>query len=236
MKRCEEIQYFYHTLSHELKTPLTSAREFVSIVIDGLAGELNPTQLDYLRMAKDSCTDLAVYINDLLDATRLETGKLHVELKAASLAAIIQRAMAIVEPVASAKNIRLREDLDTRLKDVMVDESRIMQVVTNLLNNAIKFTFEGGEVIVKLARIRRIPKTFEFPSGITVAAFQKTKSTISSIVSTRSKMAAPLRRKASAWDCIFVAKWCCCMGEAFGWKAPSGVAALFHSRSPSRRT
>jgi PAS domain S-box-containing protein len=150
VKRGEEIQYFYHTLSHELKTPLTAAREFVSIVIDGLAGELNSTQLKYLRIAKKSCTELAVYINDLLDATRLDTGKLHLELKAASLPAIIRRAIAIMEPVATGKKIRLSEDLDTRLMDVMVDESRIMQILTNLLNNALKFTFEGGEVIVKL--------------------------------------------------------------------------------------
>src|ERR1700724_3656302 len=95
IKRNEEIQYFYHTLSHELKTPLTSAREFVSIVMDGLAGELNPTQLNYLRIAKQSCTELAVYINDLLDATRLDTGKLHIELKAVSLVAGTQRALAI---------------------------------------------------------------------------------------------------------------------------------------------
>ena len=149
-KRNEEIQYLYHTLSHELKTPLTSAREFVSIVIDGLAGELNSTQLNYLRIAKKSCTELAVYINDLLDATRLDTGKLHIELKAVSLAAIIHRAIAIMEPVAAGKEIRLSEELDTHLMDVMVDESRIMQILTNLLNNALKFTFEGGEIIVKL--------------------------------------------------------------------------------------
>jgi PAS domain S-box-containing protein len=150
VKRNEEIQYFYHTLSHELKTPLTSAREFVSIVMDGLAGELNPIQLNYLRIAKQSCTELAVYINDLLDATRLDTGKLHIELKAVSLVAIIHRAMTIMEPVAAGKKIRLSEELDTRLIDVMADESRIMQILTNLLNNALKFTFEGGEIIVKL--------------------------------------------------------------------------------------
>jgi PAS domain S-box-containing protein len=149
-KRNEEIQYFYHTLAHELKTPLTSAREFVSIVIDGLAGELNLTQLNYLRIAKQSCTELAVYINDLLDATRLDTGKLHVELKAVSLAAIIHRAIAVMEPVAAGKNIRLSEELDTHLKDVMADESRIMQILTNLLNNALKFTAESGAIIVKL--------------------------------------------------------------------------------------
>ncbi len=150
LKRSKEIQYFYHTLSHELKTPLTSAREFVSIVIDGLAGELNSTQLKYLGIAKDSCTELAVYINDLLDATRLDTGKLHMELKAVSLAAIIQRATAIMAPVAAGKKIRLSEELDARVKQVLVDESRIMQILTNLLNNALKFTGEGGQIVVKL--------------------------------------------------------------------------------------
>jgi PAS domain S-box-containing protein len=150
-KRSHEIQYFYHTLSHELKTPLTAAREFVSLVIDGLAGELNPTQLEYLGIAKKSCTELAVYINDLLDATRLDTGKLHIELKPVSLAAIIQRAIAVMEPVAALKKIHLSEELDAGLTDVNVDESRIMQILTNLLNNALKFTFEGGAIIVKLA-------------------------------------------------------------------------------------
>jgi len=150
-KRSQEIQYFYHTLSHELKTPLTAAREFVSIVMDGLAGELNSTQLNYLGIAKKSCTELAVYINDLLDATRLDTGKLHIELKAVSLASIIQRAIAVMEPVAARKNIRLSEELDTEPLDVMVDESRIMQILTNLLNNALKFTLEGGAIVVKLA-------------------------------------------------------------------------------------
>jgi CheY-like chemotaxis protein len=158
-KRSEQIQYFYHTLSHELKTPLTSAREFVSIVIDGLAGELNSTQLNYLGIAKDSCTELAVYINDLLDATRLDTGKLHIELKAVSLAAIIQRAMAIMEPVAAGKKICLIGELATQLTDVMVDPSRMMQILTNLLNNALKFTSEGGEIIVKLGED---PKNSEY--------------------------------------------------------------------------
>jgi PAS domain S-box-containing protein len=158
MRRNQEIRYFYQTLSHELKTPLTSAREFVSIVMDGLAGELNQTQSTYLGIAKESCTQLALYINDLLDATRLETGKLHVELKPTSLTTVIQRAMATIKLAAAQKQIRLNEDLDGTLIDVMVDESRIMQIIANLLNNALKFTPEGGAIAVTLSQDPRDPE------------------------------------------------------------------------------
>src|SRR2546427_5786413 len=91
LRKNEEIQNFYHTLSHELKTPLTSAREFISIVMDGLAGELNETQLEYPGLARESCNQLRICINDLLDATRVETGKLALQLKPIALAALFQR-------------------------------------------------------------------------------------------------------------------------------------------------
>src|SRR5207248_8259843 len=81
LRKNEEIQNFYHTLSHELKTPLTSAREFISIVMDGLAGELNETQLEYLGLARESCNQLRICINALFDATRLETGKFALQFK-----------------------------------------------------------------------------------------------------------------------------------------------------------
>src|SRR2546421_1395416 len=96
LRKNEEIQNFYHTLSHELKTPLTSAREFISIVIDGLAGPLNGRQLEYLGIARQSCDQLRVCINDLLDATRLETGKLAIHLKPASLSALLRRVVTAV--------------------------------------------------------------------------------------------------------------------------------------------
>src|SRR5207248_4380619 len=81
LRKNEEIQNFYHTLSHELKTPLTSAREFISIVMDGLAGDLNETQLEYLGLARESCNQLRICINALFDATRLETGKFALQFK-----------------------------------------------------------------------------------------------------------------------------------------------------------
>lgn len=147
-RKNEEIQNFYHTLSHELKTPLTSAREFISIVIDGLAGGLTDTQREYLRIAMDSCNQLRVCINDLLDATRLETGKLSIDLKPTAIGELAQRVVTTLLPAANGKRIRLACDVERGLPSVELDESRVTQVITNLVNNAVKFTEPGGEITV----------------------------------------------------------------------------------------
>jgi len=150
LKKQEEIQSFYHTLSHELKTPLTSAREFISIVMDGLAGPVTETQFDYLRIAKESCNQLRVCLNDLLDTTRLETGKLRIELKPILVGNLVQKVMSMMGPVATAKKIRLIKNVQSGLPEALLDENRIMQVLTNLLNNALKFTLEGGKISLKV--------------------------------------------------------------------------------------
>jgi len=150
-RKNDEIQNFYHTLSHELKTPLTSAREFVSIVMDGLAGGLNDKQREYLRIAMESCNQLRVCINDLLDATRLETGKLSVELKPVALGELALRVVTTMNPAATGKRIRLTCNAEHGLPPVEIDESRITQVIMNLVNNALKFTAAGGEIKVNVA-------------------------------------------------------------------------------------
>jgi signal transduction histidine kinase len=149
LRKNQEIQNFYHTLSHELKTPLTSAREFISIVSDGLAGPLNSTQVEYLGIARQSCDQLRVCINDLLDATRLETGKLAIELKPTSLTVLIRRVVTVVTPAATDKKIGLTAEVQSDLPQLPFDEHRMTQVITNLLNNAIKFTPPGGKIVIK---------------------------------------------------------------------------------------
>ena len=145
----EEVQNFYHTLSHELKTPLTSAREFVAIVRDGLPGVLNETQREYLGIALDSCNQLRVCINDLLDATRLETGKLSIDLKPTALGVVVQRVVTALSPAAQGKGIELTCELAPALPLILLDERRIAQVLTNLINNALKFTDSGGSIRVR---------------------------------------------------------------------------------------
>jgi signal transduction histidine kinase len=146
LRRNQEIQGFYHTLSHELKTPLTSALEFISILLDGLAGPLEARQREYLSIAHSSCDQLRLCIDDLLDATRLETGKMVLEFKPASLASLAQEVVRSMARKAESKDIQLEFAVRPNLPDVPLNQHRITQVITNLLNNAIKYTPPGGRV------------------------------------------------------------------------------------------
>lgn len=151
MHKHEELQKFYHTVSHELKTPLTSAREFVSLVLEGLGGPVTDTQQEYLNISRESCDQMRTCINDMLDVTRLETGKMHVELKPGSLEELARKIVNMLQPAAKRRKIQLSLEADAGLPKIPMDETRIAQVLTNLLNNALKFTPAGGRVAVKVA-------------------------------------------------------------------------------------
>ncbi len=148
LRKHEEIQRFYHTLSHELKTPLTGAAEFVSIVLDGLAGPLSETQTEYLGLAKEACDQMTRGLNDLLDATRLDTGKLRISPQRCAIDKLVSRIVMSMKPLAERKGISLKNEVKHDLPDVYIDEQRITQVLTNLLTNAFKFTENGGQVRV----------------------------------------------------------------------------------------
>lgn len=139
-----EIQLFYHTLSHELKTPLAAAREFICLVLDGLAGPLTDEQREYLGIARDSCDQLRLYVNDLLDVTRLETGKLSIHRQPVNLEALLERLVETHRPDAERRQIELRYICEPNLPMVEVDGQRIQQVLTNLVANALKYTPRGG--------------------------------------------------------------------------------------------
>jgi PAS domain S-box-containing protein len=153
VRRNQEIQNFYHVLSHELKTPLTSAREFVSMVMEGLAGPLNRTQLEYLGIAKDSCNQLRVCVNDLLDTTRIETGKLSLKFTSVDLKDVVERIVKSQRAKAVEHNVHLDFEPPSDLAVIAADENRITQVVTNLIDNAFKFTPSGGIIAVKISGV-----------------------------------------------------------------------------------
>ncbi len=148
-RKHEEIQRFYQTVSHELKTPLTSVKEFVCIILDGLAGPINDEQKEYLSLVKESCEQMANGVNDLLDVTRLETGKYRIELEPNNIEKVIHHIVNSMKVIAKQKLITLDMQLDENLPDVYMDPKRIEQVLTNLINNAIKFTDKYGKIFVK---------------------------------------------------------------------------------------
>lgn len=147
-QRNQQIEAFYHMLSHELKTPLTAAREMVCLVLDGLAGAVTPPQHEYLQMARDSCDQMRRCLDDLVDASRLETGKLSLKIASASLADVAATAVRSVQPEFEARQVTIDEHICPDLVPVAIDRQRIVQVITNLLNNAAKCSARGQRVAI----------------------------------------------------------------------------------------
>lgn len=148
LKRNDEIQRFYHTVSHEVKTPLTAVQEFVSIVRDGLAGEVVEEQKTILQYALDGCAQLNMQFNEMLELTQFETGKLSVQLCPSDIYSVFDHCIVGATPEACAKGITLSIEDQQDLPLIMMQSNRIKQVLSNLINNAIKFTDQGGHITV----------------------------------------------------------------------------------------
>lgn len=141
---------FLSHVSHELRTPLTAISQFVSLMLDGLAGDLSEKQDEYLQIVDRNVDHLARLIRDLMDVTRLEAGKLELQLDVIDAADLARKVSASMRETASAKKVDLEVCVGTELPRVVADDARITQVIVNLLGNAIKFTPEGGRVTVSV--------------------------------------------------------------------------------------
>lgn len=139
---------FLATMSHELRTPLNSIIGFTGIILQGLAGPLNPEQTKQLGMVRGSARHLLELINDVLDISKIEAGQLEVRAEAFDLRASIERVVASVKPLADKKELSLTVNLPEGLGEMISDRRRVEQVLINLLNNALKFTDRGGVTLV----------------------------------------------------------------------------------------
>jgi len=146
-QRAEEMQRLYHVVSHELKTPLTAVREFIALVLDGIAGPLqSEDQKTFLEHALDGCDQIARHVNDLSDSSRLENVKLRLNLAPVRPERIISFALASIRHIALAKGLKLKTEITPNLPAVLADEVRLSQILGNLLGNAAKFTPPHGEI------------------------------------------------------------------------------------------
>jgi PAS domain S-box-containing protein len=139
---------FLATMSHELRTPLNSIIGFTGILLQGLAGPLNPEQTKQLTMVQTSSRHLLALINDVLDISKIEAGQLEIVLSSFELRPSLEKVAAIVSPQARKKGIDFALDMGHDIGTVTSDQRRLEQVVLNLLNNAVKFTEKGRVSVV----------------------------------------------------------------------------------------
>lgn len=134
---------FLASMSHELRTPLNSIIGFTGIILQGLAGPLNPEQTKQLEMVRSSARHLLALINDVLDISKIEAGQLRTAAEQFDLCASINKVIGIVAPLAEKKALKLVTDIGADVREAVGDQRRVEQILLNLLNNAIKFTERG---------------------------------------------------------------------------------------------
>jgi DNA-binding response OmpR family regulator len=146
---------FLATMSHELRTPLVAILGLSELMANGKGGELAPRQREYVGHISDSGTHLLALINDLLDVSKIEAGKVELDLEPVDIDDLLINAMAIVRERALARGIRLEVKGSGRSEALLVDRRRLKQIVYNLLSNAVKFTADGGLVSVRASLVDR---------------------------------------------------------------------------------
>ncbi len=143
---------FLANMSHELRTPLNAIIGFSEVLLERMFGELNPKQEEYLQDITTSGRHLLSLINDILDLSKVEAGRMELEPSAFDLPAALESCLTLVRERATRHGVTLGLTVDERLGQVVADERKVRQVVLNLLSNAVKFTPEGGRVALNAVR------------------------------------------------------------------------------------
>ena len=140
---------FLATLSHELRTPLTAIKGWVDLLSENDALQFDEELADGIEVIRNSASSLTQLISDLLDLSRIQRRVLRLERKPSDINLVILDAVQVVRPSAIARRLELQLELDDHLPLANADPHRLQQVVWNLLNNAVKFTSEGGRIFVR---------------------------------------------------------------------------------------
>ncbi len=140
---------FVSTVSHELRTPLTSIKGYIDLILDGEAGEINEIQREFLSIVKQNSDRLVELINDMLDISRIESGRIHLKIQPLDICDLIAGAVDTFQAVSDQSGHKLLPKAPADLPKVAGDRDRVGQVLMNFISNAIKYSPEGGSVTVK---------------------------------------------------------------------------------------
>ncbi len=160
---------FLANMSHELRTPLNAIIGFSEALTERMFGELNEKQDEYLKDIYASGQHLLSLINDILDLSKIEAGRMELELTDFDLSQALENALMLVRDRAARRGIALHQAVDQRLGQIRGDERKIKQVLLNLLSNALKFTPEGGRVDVRASVVDGMAEISVADTGVGIA-------------------------------------------------------------------
>jgi two-component system, NtrC family, sensor histidine kinase GlrK len=143
---------FFSTMSHELRTPLTSIKEGTSLLLEGVGGGITDKQKKLLKIIAAESHRLIDLVNASLDLSKIEAGMMAFDFRPAHISPLIQKAITEIRPWAMAKGIGVEVQDPPGLPQAPMDTERVLQVLRNLIGNAIKFTPDGGTVVVAASR------------------------------------------------------------------------------------
>jgi PAS domain S-box-containing protein len=146
---------FLANMSHELRTPLNAIIGFSEVLVDGLLGEMTDQQRGFIGDIFSSGKHLLSLINDILDLSKVEAGKMTLDLEPVQVSTLFANSLSIIREKAAARDIRLIMDAPEELGSIRADARKLKQIVYNLLSNAVKFTSERGEVTLQGSRVPR---------------------------------------------------------------------------------
>jgi signal transduction histidine kinase len=141
---------FVSVASHELRTPLAAIKNAVQLMLSGKTGEINENQEKFLSVAERNINRLTNILNDLLNLSRIESGKIELKFENIELKDIIELAASSLRPHADVKSIQIAVETPESLPEIYGDQEKIEQILTNLIGNAIKFTPGGGKILISV--------------------------------------------------------------------------------------
>jgi signal transduction histidine kinase/HAMP domain-containing protein len=144
---------FLANMSHELRTPLNHVIGFTELIVDKQFGDLNETQEEYLKDVVHSSRHLLSLINDILDISKIETGRLSLELSVVDLKSLIENSIKVLQPESMKQDVRLDTDIGDIPASITADQRKLEQILYNLLSNGLKFTPEGGKVCLTTRQV-----------------------------------------------------------------------------------
>jgi signal transduction histidine kinase len=144
---------FVSFVSHELKTPMTSIKGYSDILIKGAVGPVNETQVRFLNIIESNVDRMTVLVTDLADISRIEAGRLRLDFGAVSIAEVVEEVVQSARTQLERKELALIQHIPDDLSLVWADRTRLIQILTNMVSNAYKYTPKGGQIVIRVAQM-----------------------------------------------------------------------------------